>query len=162
MYKQRTMRPVEERFWEKVNKSDDDDCWEWISSTKGNGYGAFFTHTPPEGRKCHGAHRFAWVLINGPIPFGLWVLHKCDNRVCVNPKHLFLGNRSDNMQDAAKKRRICTIGKSRMTHCHVGHPFTPENTKITPLGHRRCRACTDISDAKRGRKAAAIRARGEK
>ncbi|UOF80798.1 endonuclease [Caudoviricetes sp.] len=162
MKKQRAMKPIDQRFWEKVDKSAPNGCWEWRSAIRGNGYGAFFTHLIEEGRKCHGAHRFSWELANGPIPNGLWVLHKCDNRICVNPDHLFLGDRKDNMQDAAKKKRICTIGKSRMTHCHRGHKFTSENTRITTQGHRRCKACADILDAARGRKAAAIRARGQK
>jgi hypothetical protein len=160
--KQRAMRPIEERFWEKVNKTEPNKCWVWESSVRGNGYGAFFTHLAKEGRKCHAAHRFSWMLSNGPIPNGLWVLHKCDNRICVNPKHLFLGDRKNNMQDAAQKRRICTIGKSRLTHCVRGHEFTPENTRIRPNGHRRCKSCADILDAARGRKSAAIRSRGEK
>jgi len=161
MKKQRTMKPIEQRFWEKVSKGAKHKCWNWCSSIRGNGYGAFFTHLLPEGRKCHGAHRFSWELKHGPIPKGLWVLHKCDNRLCVNPEHLFLGTRTDNMRDAAKKKRICTIGKSRMTHCYRGHEFTQENTKINKQGHRRCKKCADILDAKRGRKAALIRARSE-
>lgn len=160
MKKQRAMKPIDKRFWEKVNKNTKSGCWEWTSSIRGNGYGAFFTHLIDEGRKCHGAHRFSWVITNGQIPDGLWVLHKCDNRICVNPDHLFLGTRTDNMRDAAKKKRVCTIGKSRMTHCHRGHEFSAENTRYTTQGHRRCKACADILDAARGRKTAAIRARG--
>ena len=77
---QRAMKPIADRFWEKVNKSISSGCWEWQSSIRGNGYGAFFTHLIEEGRKCYGAHRYSWMLSNGPIPDGLWVLHKCDNR----------------------------------------------------------------------------------
>lgn len=153
------MKSIEERFWEKVDKSAANGCWEWKSSIRGNGYGAFFTHLIEQGQKCHGAHRFSWELERGPIPIGIWVLHKCDNRICVNPDHLFLGTRTDNMRDAANKKRICTIGKSRMTHCHRGHEFSKENTRVTKQGHRRCLACADLLDAKRGRKTAAIRAK---
>ncbi len=160
MKKQRAMKPIDQRFWEKVDKTAANGCWEWRSGIRGNGYGAFFTHLIEEGRKCHGAHRFSWELECGPIPKGLWVLHKCDNRICVNPEHLFLGDRTDNMRDAAKKGRICTIGKSRMTHCHRGHEFSPENTRFTRQGHRRCKTCADILDSARGRKAASIRIRG--
>jgi hypothetical protein len=157
MIRQRAMKPIEDRFWEKVDKAAQNGCWEWKSAIRGNGYGAFFTHLTDEGRKCHGAHRFSWTLIHGPIPDGLWVLHKCDNRICVNPTHLFLGDRSDNMRDAAKKRRVCTIGKSRLTHCIRGHEFTPDNTRIRPNGHRRCKTCDDLRDSIRGRKAASAR-----
>lgn len=150
---QRKMKPIEERFWDKVNKDTESGCWEWRSSIRGNGYGAFFTHLQPEGRKCHGAHRYSWELVNGAIPEGLWVLHKCDNRICVNPDHLFLGDRTDNMRDCAAKGRVSTIGKSRQTHCKHGHEYTPDNTYINPQGHRRCKTCQC---------AAAIRARSTK
>lgn len=160
MKQQRKMKPIADRFWEKVNKDAPNGCWEWTSSIRGSGYGAFFTHLVSEGRKAYGAHRYSWILTNGNIPDGLSVLHKCDNRICVNPSHLFLGNKFDNMRDAANKKRISTVGKSRMTHCLKGHEYTPDNVKINNQGHRRCKMCADIFDAKRGRKSAAIRARG--
>ena len=145
---QRAMKPIADRFWEKVDKSPASGCWEWRSSIRGNGYGAFFTHLIGEGRKCRGAHRFSWELKNGPIPDGLWVLHKCDNRICVNPDHLFLGDRVDNMQDCAKKGRVCTTGKALLTHCKHGHEFTPENTRVDKHGHRRCRTCSAESSVR--------------
>ena len=150
MKTQRMMKPIQQRFWEKVNKTSLKGCWEWTSSLQGNGYGAFFTHLIEQGRKCHGAHRFSWELTNGKIPKGLWVLHKCDNRICVNPEHLFLGNRTDNMRDAAKKKRICTIGQSNLTHCKRGHEFTPENTWKTKQGWRLCKTCDALR--KKGKK----------
>ena len=144
MKQQRTMQPIADRFWQKVDKNTASGCWEWRSSIRGNGYGAFFTHLQPEGRKAHAAHRYSWSLINGDIPKGLWVLHKCDNRICVNPDHLFLGDRIDNMKDCASKGRVTTIGQSRKTHCVRGHEFDTENTYIKPNGHRVCRACNQI------------------
>jgi len=139
--KQRKMTPISERFWAKVNKDAPNGCWEWHSSLTGGGYGAFFVHHPDK-REIVRAHRFSWELANGSIPNGLWVLHKCDNRICVNPDHLFLGNRSDNMIDCARKGRLSVIGQSRKTHCVNGHEFTKENTIKLIIGHRRCRECS--------------------
>ena len=56
--------------------------------------------------KVMGAHRAAWIRVNGPIPKGLVACHKCDNGLCVNVEHLFLGTLKDNMQDCSRKGRI--------------------------------------------------------
>jgi hypothetical protein len=152
----RKTRPMEERFWEKVRKSDQ--CWEWIASKTRNGYG-FFHRGGRVDRKPIRAHRLSWELHNGPIPDGLWVLHKCDNPCCVRPDHLFIGTRSDNMKDCAAKGRIHTVGKSNFTHCLRGHEFTAENTRFTPLGHRLCIECVKIRAKEKWARQVVIRAR---
>ncbi len=129
---------VWERFWAKVNKTEG--CWLWTGAKQGK-YGAL---TIPGRREPLRAHRLSWELHNGPIPDGLWVLHHCDNPPCVKPEHLFLGDRRDNMLDAAAKGRICTIGKARLTHCQRGHPLE-ETAYRDPKGHRRCRTCNNIT-----------------
>lgn len=86
-------------FWNKVRKTAD--CWLWIATCSGVGYGQFTV-----GRKSVGAHRFSWELHHGPIPPGLFVLHHCDTRHCVNPDHLFLGTPGDNARDAVRKGRF--------------------------------------------------------
>lgn len=99
----KTRKTLAERFWPKVRKHrHPDKCWSWRASTHKDGYGWI---------KIAGrmdlAHRASWMVNFGAIPRGLYVLHKCDNPVCTNPKHLFLGTQIDNMKDmSAKGRRI--------------------------------------------------------
>lgn len=106
-----------ERFWSRVDTSGD--CWNWADSLVHNGYGSFCAHL--EGRQYWRAHRFSWALFNGPIPEGMGVLHKCDNRACVRPSHLFLGDQRDNLKDAAEKGRIIGVknSNSRLTENDV-------------------------------------------
>ncbi len=94
-------RPIYERFWEKVDSRGINDCWNWTAYISTNGYGIFGENR----NKNVGAHRKAWELTNGKIPNKLCVLHKCDNRKCVNPSHLFLGSHSDNTRDMDRKGR---------------------------------------------------------
>lgn len=87
----------ENLFWKKVRKTDT--CWFWFGAKGGGGYGTF-------GRKNKvQPHRYSYELHKGKIPEGMWVLHKCDNRKCVNPNHLFLGDLKSNVEDMVKKGR---------------------------------------------------------
>lgn len=93
---------VPDRFWSKVDRRKPSDCWPWTAGTNPAGYGRIGIGTTTVVL----AHRLAWKLTNGPIPNGLWVLHRCDNPPCCNPAHLFLGTDTDNMRDATRKDRL--------------------------------------------------------
>jgi transposase len=88
----------QKRFESKINKTSL--CWIWKGQICPTGYGAFWL------RKNMTAHRASWILYHGEIPENLCVCHACDNRKCVNPKHLFLGTHKDNMQDCKDKGRL--------------------------------------------------------
>jgi len=124
-------RPVAERFWEKVDKTDG--CWLWTASRTTSGYGQFC----PVGNVPRKAHRIAWELTYGPVPEGAHVLHRCDTPLCVRPDHLFLGDAAANVDDMWTKSRAYA---QTQTHCQQGHEFTPENT-YTWNANRYCREC---------------------
>lgn len=90
---------VTARFWKHVRKSEG--CWEWTGSQGRRGYGHF-----AYAGKCLRAHRVSWSLVNGPIPGGRVICHRCDNPRCVRPSHLFVGTTTDNMRDASRKGRL--------------------------------------------------------
>lgn len=78
----------------------EDGCHDWPGAVHKTGYGATYSRGKPIR-----AHRLSWEIHKGPIPDGLCVLHKCDNRRCINPEHLFLGTYQDNVNDMFAKGR---------------------------------------------------------
>ena len=114
-YNGRPLESIADRFWSKVNKNGptvlgmDTPCWIWTAGIGSSGYGGSSVN-----RNTIPAHRVAWVLERGSILkdrsyHGICILHKCDNRKCVNPDHLFSGSHADNMHDMAAKGRHVSV-----------------------------------------------------
>jgi hypothetical protein len=141
-------RSIALRLEEQTNKTDS--CWLWTGRLQPSGYALITVK-----QKGRSVHRLAWEVANGPIPDGLFVLHRCDVRHCLNPAHLFLGTHGDNMRDMfAKRRDPAGLGihyQQQKTHCPMGHPLSGDNlvpsranrpSKSGRVGHRSCLECS--------------------
>lgn len=137
------------RFMTKVHRRTLNECWPWKAGTNLNGYGQMRV-----GFKKIGAHRLSWEIHNGSIPHGMHVLHCCDNRLCVNPSHLFLGTHADNMRDRVAKNRSARGERhGRYTHPERtargnshGRKVSPEKTARGEAHGRAQLKQTDILD----------------
>jgi hypothetical protein len=98
------------------------ECWEWTNCVQGNGYGRINVS-----RKSTYVHRLAYTLAKGAIPDGKDICHRCDNRRCCNPDHLFAGSRLDNMQDAKQKGRTSSGAK----HGSIMSPIVRARSKLS-------------------------------
>jgi hypothetical protein len=125
-----TQRPMDERFWEVVEKTAT--CWVWTGHHDSSGYGSAYT----TGRRYVLAHRWAYESVNGPVPRGLELDHLCRVRLCVRPDHLEAVTHLENMRRSSIATR---------THCASGHEYTPENTRVhvkaNGWSRRYCRTC---------------------
>jgi hypothetical protein len=117
------------RFWTRVKKGDA--CWEWRGARNARtGYGGFNVIQLRRGPVA--AHRVAYVLKHGSIPAGALVMHRCDNKLCVNPAHLELGTNRQNIQDAITRERM---GWQRDRVCRRGHKVAARS---------RCATCAKL------------------
>lgn len=95
----------EERYHSGYVKSGDNECWNWTKGITRDGYGKFMVYIHPK-RHTWIASRYGWTIRFGEIPEGMIICHHCDNPLCQNPKHWFLGTPKDNMVDKMKKGRF--------------------------------------------------------
>lgn len=146
-------RPIEERFWEKVNKDgpvssfrpDLGPCWLWMGAHRKRGDGNLQLGLRSNGTRASVfSHIFAYTLLRGPVPEGLELDHLCRLPQCVNPDHLEPVTHRENVRRG--------LGGVLKTHCPSGHTYDTENTYYrTVNGYRICRACRRERDRRRGR-----------
>ncbi len=96
------MNNTKNKFWSEVDIKEENECWPFKRGRQGNGYGRFYINRY-EGFL---AHRMAWTITNGEISRKMYILHKCDNKICCNPKHLYCGTLSNNRRDAGERNPI--------------------------------------------------------
>ncbi len=99
---------LEDKFWSFVDKKGEDNCWEWTGNLFKQGYGRMYHHSTKEPK----AHRLSYMINIGNIPEGLLVCHICNNKSCVNPKHLYVGTNQDNSDDMKNSGRSLTGEKA--------------------------------------------------
>jgi hypothetical protein len=140
-----SLRPGwEARFWNYTSKPTGDGCWIWIGPKDSSGYGQI--RIGGRSGLMVLAHRLSFLIHSGLYP-KRFVLHSCDNRLCVNPGHLHEGDQSDNMREMAERGRGANPNTYK-THCKRGHPFDETNTKWWN-GWRYCRTCQRDYEKKR-------------
>lgn len=124
-------KPLKARFFAKVTKGPN--CWGWTATVNNKGYGMIYPGPELGGtnRNKWPAQRVSWIVHKGPIPEGLHVLHSCDNPLCTNPKHLFLGSHTDNMRDKHAKGRAFPEGWLERVRAHAmtRRKLTPEQVE---------------------------------
>lgn len=147
---------IRERFWANVGKERKSGCIQWAGYCDPNGYGRLHI-----GNKSILAHRLSWEIQNGPIPEGMFVLHKCDNPSCIRTGdengHLFLGNQNDNIQDSIQKGRARSGGlvgekhiQSKLTEIQVMR-IRRSKLRGIELAEKYKVATTTISDVQKGK-----------
>jgi len=130
---------TEDRFWAKVQKTES--CWLWTADTTWNGYGRIKINH----RKIL-AHRFSYEIHKESIPEKMVIDHICRTRNCVNPSHLRVVTRRQNvLENAVNTAPLIARAK---THCKNGHPFNEENTywNFKRYNNRQCRICKGAAD----------------
>lgn len=136
-------KEIKKRFWAGVEKTDY--CWNWIRANRGNGYGCMRIK-----KKTYNTHRISWIIHYVDIPKELCVLHKCDNRKCIRPDHLFLGTKAENNKDMAAKGRSAR-GEKHGTRKHPESVLKGENHYYAKLTEKEVLEIRRIWDENKGK-----------
>ncbi len=140
--------PLANRFKRHISQPDANGCILWTSTRHRDGYGMIHVKT---GKRMALAHRVAYELANGPVPEGMFVCHTCDNRLCVNPSHLFVGTHRENMDDMFSKNREARgekLPQSKLSESSVISIRTEfaNGSTCTELGRKHCVSHSSITN----------------
>jgi hypothetical protein len=138
-----------ERFHKKYEIKDSG-CWIWTGGTRPNGKGVLYPKHWNENKKAIGAHRFSYIIHHGIIEDGIYVCHKCDTPLCVNPEHLFLGSHQDNMKDMTEKNRSYK-GRGEKKHCSKLTNKQANEIRENPLSQSKLAKIYGVSQTTIGR-----------
>lgn len=135
------METTEARFWAKVERGAESECWPWVASVTSTGYGALGSGGRSEPKVY--AHRVSYELNVGPIPAGLEIDHLCRNRRCVNPAHL---EPVPHRENTLRGESPVAVNAAK-THCVRGHALSGPNVYLRPdAPWRSCRECRRLRD----------------
>lgn len=124
-------RPIEERFWEKVDRRSSSECWNWQAAKNEHGYGIIGKGSRKDG--VIRAHILSWEIANGcNLPTGMVICHQCDNRACVSPAHLRAGTQKENVHEAVARNR----GLGKRGHKGTSNSQAKLNNEVVSLIRR--------------------------
>lgn len=135
-----------ERFWSKIERGAEEDCWVWTGRLDSEGYG-IWQWVEDGHRRTRTVHRAAYIELVVPVEPHLVIDHLCRNRACVNPAHLEPVTQAENLRRSPKRNR------DFISHCPLGHAYDDANTYVRADGRYACRACA--AERARRRKVAA-------